>query len=202
MRSVRLLPDLPVTVVGRGQVARTAAEILGVVGAEVRVIDASAHDLHLRELAHDALVVCDLVEDGSTPGYLAAVAGRSRGAWVTVSAFGLDGPMGGEAGADLVCAAAGGLLQCVTDPSGGVHALPGSQALRVAGQAATLAALHALSLVRSGQEPLHLDVSVQEAVAYCAIPQPAAGVLYEAGLVAGRGIRSAGRGVCPAPTAT
>ncbi len=187
LRSVRLLPDLPVTVVGRGQVARTAAEILGVVGAEVRVIDASAHDLHLRELAHDALVVCDLVEDGSTPSYLAAVAGRSRGAWVTVSAFGLDGPMGGEAGSDLVCAAAGGLLQCVTDPSGGAHALPGSQALRVAGQAATLAALHALSLVRSGQEPLHLDVSVQEAVAYCAIPQPAAGVLYEAGLVAGRG---------------
>ena len=65
--------------------------------------------------------------------------------------------------------------------------LPGSQALRGGRQAATLAALHALSLVRSGQEPLHLDVSVQEAVAYCAIPQPAAGVLYEAGLVAGRG---------------
>ena len=68
LRSVRLLPDLPVTVVGRGQVARTAAEILGVVGAEVRVIDASAHDLHLRELAHDALVVCDLVEDGLHAG--------------------------------------------------------------------------------------------------------------------------------------
>ena len=58
---------------------------------------------------------------------------------------------------------------------------------RVAGQAAALAALHALSLVRSGQEPLHLDLSVQEAVAYCAIPQPAASVLYEAGLLEGRG---------------
>jgi crotonobetainyl-CoA:carnitine CoA-transferase CaiB-like acyl-CoA transferase len=187
LRSVPLLPDLPVTVVGRGQAARTGAEILRVLGAEVRVVDASALEINAEELAGDALVVCDLVEYGATPSYLAAVAGRPRGAWVTVSAFGLDGPKGGEAGSDLVCAAAGGLLQCVTDPGGGVHPIPGSQALRVAGQAAALAALHALSLVRSGQEPLHLDLSVQEAVAYCAIPQPAASVLYEAGLLEGRG---------------
>jgi crotonobetainyl-CoA:carnitine CoA-transferase CaiB-like acyl-CoA transferase len=158
-----------------------------VVGAAVTAIDARAHDIDLGELAGEALVVCDIVEEGADPDYLAAVAVRTRGAWVTVTAFGLDGPRGGEKGSDLVCAAAGGLLQSVTDPDGGAHAMPGSQALRAAGQAAALAALHGLSLVRSGHEPLHLDVSVQEAVAYCAIPQPAAGVLYDA--EAGGGLR-------------
>ena len=80
-----------------------------------------------------------------------------------------------------MCAAAGGLLQSVADPDGGVHAMPGGQALRAGGQAAALAALHGLSLVRGGHEPVHLDVSVQEAVTYCAIPQPAARVLYDVG---------------------
>ena len=201
LESIGLLPGTPVTVVGRGQVAQTAAEILRVVGAEVTVVDSSVSDGDLAGLAGATLVVCDIVEDGATPEYVAAVAGRSGGAWVTVSAFGLDGPKGGEKGSDLVCAAAGGLLQCVADPDGGVHALPGAQALRAGGQAAALAALHGLSLVRGGQEPVHLDVSVQEAVTYCAIPQPAASVLYDAETGGGR---DSGRrqGACPAPMAT
>ena len=180
LESIGLLPGTPVTVVGRGQVTETAAEILRVVGAAVTVVDSSVSEVDLAGLAGAALVVCDIVEDGATPEYVAAVAGRSGGAWVTVSAFGLDGPKGGQKGSDLVCAAAGGLLGCVADPDGGVHALPGAQALRAGGQAAALAALHGLSLVRGGLEPVHLDVSVQEAVTYCAIPQPAAGVLYDA----------------------
>ena len=180
LESIGLLPGTPVTVVGRGQVTETAAEILRVVGAAVTVVDSSISEVDLAGLAGAALVVCDIVEDGATPEYVAAVAARSGGAWVTVSAFGLDGPKGGQKGSDLVCAAAGGLLGCVADPDGGVHALPGAQALRAGGQAAALAALHGLSLVRGGLEPVHLDVSVQEAVTYCAIPQPAAGVLYDA----------------------
>jgi crotonobetainyl-CoA:carnitine CoA-transferase CaiB-like acyl-CoA transferase len=179
--SIRLLPGAPVTVVGRGQAALTAAEIFRVVGATVTAVDSSVYDSDVDSLADHETVVCDIVDEGALPSYLEAVARRSRGAWVTVSAFGLDGPKGGEKGSDLVCAAAGGLLQCVADPDGGVHVMPGSQALRAAGQAAALAALHAISLTRSGQEPIHLDLSAQEAVAYCAIPQPAAGVLYEVG---------------------
>ena len=197
LQSIGLLPDTPITVLGRGQVALTAAEILRVVGAAVRVNESSAYDMDLAELADEGLVVCDIVEEGAKARYLASVAARTGGAWVTVSAFGLDGPKGGEKGSDLVCAAAGGLLQSVSDPGGGVHPMPGSQALRAAGQAAALAALHALSLVRSGQEPLHLDLSVQEAVAYCAIPQNAAQVLYEVGSAGVAGYGSpAGRLPC------
>jgi crotonobetainyl-CoA:carnitine CoA-transferase CaiB-like acyl-CoA transferase len=181
LQSIRLLPGTPITVLGRGQVAATAAEILEVVGAAVTANHARVGEIDVATLADEALVICDIVEDGASAEYVAAVAGRPGGAWVTVSAFGLDGPKGGEKGSDLVCAAAGGLLQSVVDPRGGVHAMPGSQALRAAGQAAALAALHGLSLVRSGQEPVHLDVSVQEAVAYCAIPQPASRVLYDVG---------------------
>jgi crotonobetainyl-CoA:carnitine CoA-transferase CaiB-like acyl-CoA transferase len=179
--SIGLLGGTRVTVLGRGLAAATAAEILRVVGAEVTRLEVGAYEVDLGGLAGEALVVCDIVEEGATAGYGAAVAARSGGAWVTVSAFGLDGPKGGEKGSDLVCAAAGGLLQSVADPDGGVHAMPGGQALRAGGQAAALAALHGLSLVRVGHEPVHLDVSVQEAVTYCAIPQPAARVLYDVG---------------------
>ena len=178
---IGLLGGAPVTVLGRGQAAGMAAEVLRVVGAGVTRLAVGAYEVDLGGLAGEALVVCDIVEEGASPGYVAAVAGRSGGAWVTVSAFGLDGPRGGEKGSDLVCAAAGGLLQSVADPDGGVHAMPGGQALRAGGQAAALAALHGLSLVRGGLEPVHLDVSVQEAVTYCAIPQPAARVLYDVG---------------------
>ena len=139
LQSIGLLPDTPITVLGRGQVALTAAEILRVVGAAVRVNESSAYDMDLAELADEGLVVCDIVEEGAKARYLASVAARTGGAWVTVSAFGLDGPKGGEKGSDLVCAAAGGLLQSVSDPGGGVHPMPGSQALRAAGQAAALA---------------------------------------------------------------
>ena len=155
--------------------------------------------MDLGGLAGETLVVCDIVEEGATAGYGAAVAGRSGGAWVTVSAFGLDGPKGGEKGSDLVCAAAGGLLQSVADPDGGVHAMPGGQALRAGGQAAALAALHGLSLVRGGHEPVHLDVSVQEAVTYCAIPQPAARGAVRRRIGRGGGGSGFHRGVCRAP---
>jgi crotonobetainyl-CoA:carnitine CoA-transferase CaiB-like acyl-CoA transferase len=179
--SVRLLPATPVTILGRAQTARTAADILRSVGAEVTAIDANRADVDLRQLEDDETVVCDIVHEGADAGYLAAVAARRRGAWVTVSAFGLDGPLGGRPGTDLLCAAAGGLLGAVTDTRGAQHLMPGSQALRVGGQAAALAALHAISLVRSGQEPLHLDLSVQEAVAFCTVQQETAQLVFECG---------------------
>ena len=43
LESIGLLPGTPVTVVGRGQVAETAAEILRVVGAAVTVVDSSVY---------------------------------------------------------------------------------------------------------------------------------------------------------------
>ena len=85
-------------------------------------------------------------------------------------------------------------LGAVTDSGGGFHPMPGLQALGVGGQAAALAVLHAVSLVRGGQEPVHLDVAVQEAAAFCSVQQEAAHKLFECGGAAGASRYSAPSG--------
>src|SRR5581483_6844499 len=53
------------------------------------------------------------------------------------------------------------------------------QSLQAGGQMAALALLHGISLTRNGAPSVHLDVSVQEAVAFCSIQQEVAHRLYE-----------------------
>jgi crotonobetainyl-CoA:carnitine CoA-transferase CaiB-like acyl-CoA transferase len=67
----------------------------------------------------------------------------------------------------------------------------------VAGQAAALAALQAMSLLADGLGPLHLDLSVQEAVAFCSVQQECAHLVYECGVIAGVSRYSAPSGVFP-----
>jgi crotonobetainyl-CoA:carnitine CoA-transferase CaiB-like acyl-CoA transferase len=197
LQSVDLVPGLAVTVLGGGPAGATAGRVLQALGAQVSTIDASWRDVDTAGLDGDAVVVCDVVAEGAEADYLAAVAARRRGAWVTVSAFGLDGPLGGRPGSDLLCGAAGGLLGAVTDSHGGFQPLPGLQALGVGGQVAALAVLHAVSLVRGGQEPVHLDVAVQEAAAFCSVQQEAAHKLFECGGAAGASRYSAPSGYFP-----
>jgi crotonobetainyl-CoA:carnitine CoA-transferase CaiB-like acyl-CoA transferase len=116
------------------------------------------------------VVVCDRVSGAppnvpvSTPDYLAHVAARNPGVWVTITAVGLTGPNRDVAGTELTVAALGGLLSAVTDPSTGQPLkLAGPQALRSAGQIGALAACHGLDL-RRHRPSVHLDVSAQEAV--------------------------------------
>ena len=116
------------------------------------------------------VVVCDRVGGAppnvpaSTPDYLAHVASRNPGVWVTISAAGLSGPGRDVAGTELTVAALGGLLSAVSDPSTGQPLkLAGQQALRSAGQIGALAACHGLDL-RRRRPAVHLDVSAQEAV--------------------------------------
>jgi crotonobetainyl-CoA:carnitine CoA-transferase CaiB-like acyl-CoA transferase len=88
----------------------------------------------------------------------------NRGAWVTVSAFGLTGNRRDDVASDLTVAAASGMLQAVRNPNTGFPLkLAGQQALLHAGQAAALAACHALDLVRH-EGPAHLDLSAVEAM--------------------------------------
>ncbi|HZQ56918.1 MAG TPA: CoA transferase, partial [Acidimicrobiales bacterium] len=110
------------------------------------------------------VVVCDRVGGGTDVGsYLASVAARNGGAWVTISAAGLSGPRRGTFGTELTVAAAGGLLSAASDPASRQPLkLAGCQALLSAGQVAALAACHALDLSRRAG-PVHLDVSAQEA---------------------------------------
>ena len=66
--SIGLLGGTPVTVLGRGQAAEMAAEILRVVGAGVTRPAVGAYEVDLGGLAGEPLVVCDIVEEGASAG--------------------------------------------------------------------------------------------------------------------------------------
>jgi crotonobetainyl-CoA:carnitine CoA-transferase CaiB-like acyl-CoA transferase len=85
------------------------------------------------------------------------------GGWVTISAFGLTGNRCDDFGTELTIGAAAGTVKAVHDlVSGRPMKLAGCQALLSAGQAAALAACHAIDLARDG-EAIHLDLSAVEA---------------------------------------
>jgi crotonobetainyl-CoA:carnitine CoA-transferase CaiB-like acyl-CoA transferase len=117
------------------------------------------------------LVIADRV--GGMPGGLETLRGAddfcsfvglvNPRAWVTISAFGLSGPRRDDAATELTIAAVSGILDSVRDPlSGHPLKLAGYQCLLSTGQAAALAACHALDLASRGG-PVHLDLSAQEA---------------------------------------
>ncbi len=84
-------------------------------------------------------------------------------AWVTISAFGLTGGRGADPATELTVAAASGMLSAVRDPATGRPLkLGGQQSLLNTGQAAALAACHALDLAAEAA-PVHLDLAAVEA---------------------------------------
>jgi crotonobetainyl-CoA:carnitine CoA-transferase CaiB-like acyl-CoA transferase len=88
---------------------------------------------------------------------------HGRPAWLTISAFGLTGPRAGDVATELTVAAASGMLASVRDErTGHPLKLGGQQSLLNTGQAAALAACHAIDLAAGGG-PVHLDLSAVEA---------------------------------------
>jgi crotonobetainyl-CoA:carnitine CoA-transferase CaiB-like acyl-CoA transferase len=103
-------------------------------------------------------------------GYLDWVTEVNQRAWVTISAFGLTGPLAGWTGSDLVAAASSGFLDCSRDEvTGDWLPTAGAQSLLAAGAIAALAACHAIDRYRATSRPAHADVSAQEA-ALCVGP--------------------------------
>jgi len=195
-RSADLLGGIgPFVVVGEGQAAEMTAQILETLGGSVQRLAEPITKVGVSTLGDRPVVVCDLVSDGCEWSYLEEVSRRRNGVWITISAFGLEGPLGGKPGSDLMCAAAGGVLNAVADADGRMYPMPGNQSLKVAGQAAALAALQGVSLLADGSGPLHLDLSVQEAVAFCSVQQECAHLVYECGGIAGASRYSAPSGV-------
>ena len=93
--------------------------------------------------------------------------------WVTITPFGLTGPYRDYRGSNLIGLAAGGLLascQAGNRPA----PLAGHLALGATGLVSALAGLHGLDTSLVSDCPIHVDVSMQEAVA-------AAGSLQELG---------------------
>ena len=96
--------------------------------------------------------------------YLAFVAEHNPGAWLTISAFGLTGERANDVATDLTIAAASGMLAVARDErTGQPLKLAGQQSLLNTGQAAALAACHALDLSRT-DGVVHLELSAVEAM--------------------------------------
>lgn len=192
---VEYLTGIRCRIIGDGAAASTAHATLVALGAEVHTGDDG-------DSQDPDVVICDRVAAGTHEGYLSRVggwiAGRPAGragTWVTVSAFGLDGPLAGLPGSDLVCAAAGGMLAALTDADGRFHQMPGEQALQAAGLLSVLAALHGISLSRSSGVAVHQDLSAQEATVFSSVQQELAHILYRCGGAGGAARYSAPAGV-------
>jgi crotonobetainyl-CoA:carnitine CoA-transferase CaiB-like acyl-CoA transferase len=124
-------------------------------------VDGSAYDVVLFDRVLGSRGALSSLADRDA--YLEYVARHNRRAWVTISAFGLTGPRAGDAATELTVAAAGGMLSAVRDErTGQPLKLGGQQSLLNAGQAAALAACHAIDLA-ARDTPVHLDLSAVEA---------------------------------------
>ncbi|EHI13383.1 L-carnitine dehydratase/bile acid-inducible protein F [Mycolicibacterium thermoresistibile ATCC 19527] len=112
---------------------------------------------------------------------------------VELTPFGADGPA--HPGGELVAQASGGLMATIEDSDGRPVPAPGYVALKAAGAVAALAALHGLD--RRGSSPVHVDMSIQEAVIYTAALPECAHVMYRCPGRAGSGRYLAPSGVFP-----
>lgn len=135
------------------------------------VLDADKTVSHESAPASPMVTVVDRCEgtgplsDMPVDDYLDHVHAENGAVWVTVSPYGLTGPRRRWRGTELTIAAAGGLLSAVTDGrSGWPIKLAGNQALLSAGQVAALATCHGIDEHTRTGNPVHIDVSAQEAV--------------------------------------
>ena len=117
--------------------------------------------------------------------YVAFVDDHNGAAWLTISAFGLSGPRGEDTATELTVAAASGMLSSVRDErTGQPLKLGGQQSLLNTGQAAALAACHALDLASAGT-PVHLDLSAVEATLAMGPVLEVGGILLNTGSAGG-----------------
>jgi crotonobetainyl-CoA:carnitine CoA-transferase CaiB-like acyl-CoA transferase len=117
--------------------------------------------------------------------YVPFVEARNRFAWVTISAFGLTGPRADDIATEITVAAAGGMLSAVRDERTLLPLrLAGQQSLLNTGQAAALAACHALDLANAG-EPVHLDLAATEATLAMGTVLEVGGLLLDTGSIGG-----------------
>jgi crotonobetainyl-CoA:carnitine CoA-transferase CaiB-like acyl-CoA transferase len=143
-------------------------------GAEVVYADeASADPQGLDPKTFDVVLV-DRIEAESSflsvselgvEGYLAAVAEKNPGVWVTASAFGLSTPKASLFVSEVTLLASAGILghsRIADDLPPTIPAAP--IGLRLVGTVVAVAALHGLHERQTGDTPVHVDLSAQGAV--------------------------------------
>lgn len=178
-----------------GPKAHRAGPMLAVPGGDVPAVDVVLDhrkrvlpaDIDLEKQGREADIV---IVDGA-----AAPPCGPGTVLVSLSPFGLDGPHSQRPGGELVAQASGGLLATIEDSQGLPVPAPGHVALKSAGAVAALAALHGLDRRNQTAGPVHVDVSVQEAVIFTAALPECAHVMYRCPGRAGSGRYLAPSGV-------
>ncbi|HWS46737.1 MAG TPA: CoA transferase [Acidimicrobiia bacterium] len=117
--------------------------------------------------------------------YVAFVDRHNPRAWVSISAFGLSGGRASDVATEITVAAAGGMLSAVRDErTGQPLKLAGQQSLLNTGQAAALAACHALDLAGTNGR-VHLDLAAVEATLAMGTVLEVGGLLLDTGSIGG-----------------
>ena len=111
--------------------------------------------------------------------YEESVRRANRGVWVTISPFGLAGPLRGARGGDLVTLAAGGIASYMRTSDGRPMKPAGFSSSIPAGEFAALAGLHGALRRRDRPEPVHLDLSIQDSVLVTGVFLECSHVIFE-----------------------
>jgi crotonobetainyl-CoA:carnitine CoA-transferase CaiB-like acyl-CoA transferase len=99
--------------------------------------------------------------------------------WVTISPFGLHGPLRGYRGTELTTTAAGGIAYYMRTSLGRPMKPAGFSASIAAGHFAALAGMHGMLLGRYGHAPAHLDLSIQDSVLVTGVFLECSHILFE-----------------------
>jgi crotonobetainyl-CoA:carnitine CoA-transferase CaiB-like acyl-CoA transferase len=143
-------------------------------GAEVVYADEVSADPQDLDPKNFDVVLVDRIEAESSflgvselgvEGYLAAVAERNPGVWLTASAFGLSTPNASLFASEVTLLASAGILghsRIADDLPPTIPAAP--IGLRLVGTVVAVAALHGLHERQAEDAPVHVDLSAQGAV--------------------------------------
>jgi crotonobetainyl-CoA:carnitine CoA-transferase CaiB-like acyl-CoA transferase len=191
--SAAFLRGLSVLQLTAGAAGAAAGSFLASLGASVHVYDSQEQGCPAKTISHLAdfldegkprishedwtvatagydVILCDRVAHRWPAGthvreYVELVSMTNQSVWVSLTAFGLAGPDADRLGSNLVMTAASGLLSIVRDVTTGQPLMMrGGQAVLCIGQVGALAALHGLDRFNVTGDPVHVEVSGQEAV--------------------------------------
>ena len=168
------LSGLRVVCAGDSLPLQIAGRTLSQMGAEIVAISPRNAAGAAAELAGYDVVLVDRIEEakdlpglpaGRVGDYLEFVAEHNRAVWVTASAFGLADARADAFVSELTLLAAGGILGHSSSGDDLPPTIPaGSIGLKLVGNVIAVAALHGVHANRSGNGPLHVDVSAQGSV--------------------------------------
>jgi crotonobetainyl-CoA:carnitine CoA-transferase CaiB-like acyl-CoA transferase len=139
-------------------------------------------------------------ERGGLEPYKDLVRRANANSWVSISPFGLDGPLSGYRGTELTAAASGGVVRYMRSSLGRPMKPAGFTTSITTGHLAALAGLHGVLRRRSDPAAVHLDLSAQDSVIVTGVFLEVAHRVFECAGDGGAARYAAPRGLIPCGT--